>query len=97
MVKSNKIDEAVSFFIGKDYTIKSQTQQIIVFQSEKKEVNWILVFALCCFGILPGLIYYFGFASYNIVTVSLAGARVTATGNTKRAKKDAREFMQLMA
>jgi len=55
---------------------------------------------LCCLGVIPGIIYYFVFAPFHKVTISLSGAKnvdVTASGNTDKAKADAREFLSHVA
>ena len=96
LTKSAIIDKAVAFFTSKDYSIQTQTESIVIFKTEKREVNWAIVFVLCCLGILPALIYYFFFSEFHRVTLSLAAedknTTVTATGNTGKAKKDAEEF-----
>lgn len=99
--KSVLIDKAVGFFSSKGYNLQTQTDSIVVFKSDKREVNWLFFGILCCIGIIPALIYYYFMTDFNQVTISFAvkGNRVsfTATGNTDRAKKDAGEFINSLA
>jgi hypothetical protein len=100
MERSKVIDTAVSFFSSKGYLMQTQTTNVLVFQTEKRELNWIIVLVLCCLGIIPSVIYYYVFAPKHQVTISMGGegndVRVTASGNTNQAKKDASEFATLV-
>jgi len=95
MNKKEIVDNAISFFTSKDYSIQTQTDSMLVFESSKREANWLVVIILCCIGIIPGIIYYFGFSPKHKVTISITSTgKVTATGNTDQAKKDAGEFKE---
>lgn len=99
MDRKEAINKSVAFLVSKGYHIQTQTENLLVFQSDKRELNSILVFVLCCLGILPAVIYYFGFAPKHQVTVSISGEKsvtVTVTGNTSNAKKDAEELSKTL-
>lgn len=90
---------AIPFFTTKGYQPQTQTDYMITFQSENREVNWILLIILLCCGILLGVIYYFFFCPKHQVTLSLDGddnVKVTALGNTGQAKIDSAEFMSII-
>jgi hypothetical protein len=91
------MSRAVPFFAARSYAVQTQTDYLISFQSQDRDVNWVIVLVFCCLGIIPAVIYYFWFTHQHQVTVSLSGAtsvKVTAMGNTEKAIKDAAEFMQ---
>lgn len=72
---------------------------MIIFQTEKRELNWVVLVVLCCLGILPAIIYYYVFAPKHQVTISILGeekVKATVVGNTDKAKKDAEEFKNLI-
>jgi len=88
---------AIPFFAAKSYAVQTQTDYLIAFESQNRDVNWLIFVILCCLGLIPAAIYYYWFTHQHQVTVSLSGAtdvKVTAIGNTEQAKKDAAEFMQ---
>ena len=88
---------AIPFFTSKKYAIQAQTDYVIIFESQDRDVNWLIFVILCCCGIILGVIYYYWFTHKHQVTLSLSGTtevNVTAIGNTKQAKKDAGEFIQ---
>lgn len=95
--KSVVIDKAVGFFTSKGYSLQTQTESIVVFKSDKREINWLFFGILCCLGVIPALIYYYFMSDFHQITLSFATKEkklsVTATGNTDRAKKDAAEFV----
>ena len=89
--------KAIPFFAIKNYAVQTQTDYLIAFESQKRDVNWIIFVVLCCFGIIGGVIYYYWFTHQHQVTVSLSGTTdiaITCIGNTEQAKKDAAEFMR---
>ena len=91
--------KAVPFFAAKKYEVQTQSDYLSVFQSQEREVSWIVFVVLCCLGILPGVIYYYVFCYKHSVTISISGKEeisITATGNTDKAKADAAEFMTLL-
>lgn len=95
MNRKDVTDKAVSFFISKKYQIQTQTDNVLVFETHEREVNWLILIVLCCLGIVPAIIYYYVFSPKHTVTVSMTGDKdvvVTVTGNTDKAKKDAAEF-----
>ena len=88
---------AVPFFTTKNYAVLTQTDYVVSFESQNRDVNWLIFLFLCCFGIIPAAIYYYWFTNKHHVTLSLSGAtevKFSAIGNTDQAKKDAGEFMQ---
>jgi hypothetical protein len=87
---------AIPFFAAKNYAVQTQTDYLISFQSQNRDVNWLIFVVLCCLGLIGAVIYYYWFTHQHQVTISLSGAtdvKVTAIGNTEQAKKDAAEFM----
>jgi uncharacterized membrane protein YvbJ len=97
MDRQELIARAIPFFTTKSYTLQTQTDYVVTFESQNREVNWVIVLVLCCLGIIPAVIYYYFFTYKHQVTLSLSGAtdiKVAAIGNTEQAKKDAGEFMQ---
>ena len=97
MDQQELIGRAVPFFTSKSYTLQTQTDYVVTFESQSREVNWLIVLVLCCLGIIPAAIYYYFFTQKHHVTLSLSGTtgiRLAAIGNTEQAKKDAAEFMQ---
>ncbi len=89
--------KAIPFFSTKDYAVRTQTDYLIAFESQKRDVSWVIFLVLCCLGILPAIIYYYWFTHLHQVTVSLSGTTdvtVTCIGNTAQAKNDAAEFMR---
>jgi hypothetical protein len=96
MNRQELIGRAIPFFTAKSYAVQTQTDYLIAFQSQNRDVNWFIFVILCCLGIIGAAIYYFWFTHQHQVTISLSGAtdvKVTAIGNTEHAKKDAAEFM----
>lgn len=90
---------AIPFFTSRNYAVQTQTDYVVVFQSQDRDVSWLIFLFLCCFGIIPAVVYYYWFTHQHQVTISLGGApevNVTAIGNTENAKKDAAEFMQTL-
>jgi hypothetical protein len=91
------IARAVPFFTSRDYALQTQTDYVVTFESQSRDINWIFFVVFCCIGLLPGVIYYYWFTQQHRVTISLTGAaevKVTAMGNTSKAKTDAGEFIQ---
>jgi hypothetical protein len=90
---------AIPFFTSRNYAVQTQTDYVVTFESQDRDVEWLIFLFLCCFGIIPAAIYYYWFTHQHQVTISLSGApevKVTAIGNTEKAKKDAVEFMQTL-
>ena len=88
---------AIPFFTTKSYAVQAQTDYVISFQSQDRDVSWVIFFVFCCLGIVPAIVYYYWFTHQHQITVSLSGEqelKVTAIGNTEQARKDAAEFMQ---
>jgi hypothetical protein len=97
MDRQELIARAVPFFTAKKYAVQTQTDYLIAFQSQDRDVNWIIFVVLCCLGLIGAVIYYYWFSQQHQVTVSISGftdVKITAIGNTETAKKDAAEFMQ---
>jgi hypothetical protein len=87
----------IPFFATKSYAVQTQTDYVIAFQSQNRDVNWIIFVVFCCLGLIPAVVYYYWFTHQHQVTVSLSGAmdvKVTAIGNTEQAIKDAADFMR---
>ncbi|MEM3370063.1 MAG: hypothetical protein QXE90_04420 [Candidatus Micrarchaeia archaeon] len=100
MNRKTVLDKAIPFFASKGYSIQTQTDDLIIFQTEKRELNWLLLLVLCCLGIIPAIIYYYVFAPRHVVTISISGkeeVKITVTGNTDTAKKDANEFQSIIS
>ena len=90
---------AIPFFAAKAYAVQTQTDYVIAFESQNRDVNWIIFLVFCCFGIIGAIVYYYWFTHNHQVTVSLSGPtdiKVTAIGNTEQAKIDAAEFMRTL-
>jgi hypothetical protein len=97
MDRQELFGRAIPFFTSRSYAVQTQTDYVVTFESENRDVNWLIFLFLCCFGIIPAAIYYYWFTHKHQVTISLSGTtevKVTAIGNTEQAKKDAGEFMQ---
>jgi len=90
---------AVPFFATKSYAVQTQTDYVIAFESQNRDVNWVIFLVFCCLGLIPAVVYYYWFTHTHQVTVSLSGpteVKVTAIGNTDQAKKDAAEFIRTL-
>jgi uncharacterized membrane protein YvbJ len=90
---------AIPFFAAKSYAVQTQTDYVIAFESQNRDINWIIFLVFCCFGIIGAIVYYYWFTHKHQVTVSLSGPteiKVTAIGNTEQAKIDAAEFMRTL-
>ena len=99
MDRQELFTRAIPFFTARNYAVQTQTDYVVSFQSQDRDVSWLIFLLLCCFGIIPAAIYYYWFTHQHQVTISLSGApevNVTAIGNTEKAKKDAAEFMQTL-
>lgn len=99
MQKSEIITKAIPYFTTKGYQVQTQTDMLLIFISEKKEVNWVVFLVACCFGILPGIIYYYVFCPRHQVTISITGdqeAQAMLNGTTEESRKDAMEFQKLL-
>lgn len=95
------IEKAVPFFAAKNYAVKAQTDYLLSFESQERDVNWLIFIIFCCLGLIPAAIYYFWFTHTHQVTVSLSQAgedevTVNAIGNTEQAKKDSADFMKTL-
>ncbi len=96
MERQEFFNRATPFFASKGYSLQTQTDYVMAFLHPDRDVNWIIFLILCCLGIIGAIIYYYWFTHQHQVTISLAGTdhvKVTAIGNTGKAKKDAAEFM----
>ncbi len=90
---------AIPFLTSRNYAVQTQTDYVVVFESQDRDVSWVIFLVLCCLGLIPAVIYYYWFTHQHQVTISLGGATevlVTAIGNTEKARKDAAEFMQTL-
>ena len=99
MSRQELFAKAIPYFTSKKYAVVTQTDYVISFESQDRDVNWLIFVILCCCGIIPAAIYYYWFTRQHQVTISMSGTTeisVTAIGNTEQAKKDAGEFMQLI-
>ncbi|MEN6443993.1 MAG: zinc ribbon domain-containing protein [Methanoregula sp.] len=96
--RSEIFEKAIPFFATKKYAIQTQTDYLISFESQDRDVNWIIFVIFCCCGLIPAAIYYYWFTHKHQITISLSGAtdvHASAIGNTDQAKKDAAEFMKM--
>lgn len=92
------IERALPFFAAKKYAVKAQTDSFVSFESQDRDVNWLIFVVFCCLGLIPAVIYYYWFTYNHQITVTLSGTpevSLNVIGNTVQAKKDAAEFMQL--
>jgi uncharacterized membrane protein YvbJ len=99
MNRQEILGRAIPFFATKSYAVQTQTDYVVAFESQSRDVSWVIFLVLCCLGLIPAVIYYYWFTHQHQVTVSLSGAtdiKVTAIGNTEQAKKDAAEFMKTL-
>jgi uncharacterized membrane protein YvbJ len=99
MDRQEILGRAIPFFATKSYAVQTQTDYVVAFESQSRDVSWVIFLVLCCLGLIPAVIYYYWFTHQHQVTVSLSGAtdiKVTAIGNTEQAKKDAAEFMKTL-
>jgi hypothetical protein len=97
MDRQEIFSRAVPFFATKSYAVQTQTDYVIAFESQNRDVNWVIFLIFCCLGLIPAVVYYYWFTHTHQVTVSLSGpaeVKVTAIGNTDQAKKDAAEFIR---
>lgn len=88
---------AIPFFTSKKYAVLTQTDYVVTFESQDRDVNWLIFVILCCCGLIPAAIYYYWFTHKHQITISLSGTtdvKVAVIGNTEQAKKDAGEFLQ---
>jgi len=100
MDRNEVIQRAIPFFTSKKYQVQTQTDYLVTFQSEEREVNWIIFLVFCCMGLLLAIIYYYIFCLKHQVTISMSGnteVQITSSGNTEQAKKDAVEFVNLLS
>lgn len=100
MERSKIADTAVTFLSSRGYLLQTQTNNVLVLQTEKRELNWVILIVLCCLGLIPAIAYYFIFAPRHQVTISMSGEgadmNVIVTGNTDNAKRDASELSALL-
>ncbi|OPX62205.1 MAG: hypothetical protein A4E34_00586 [Methanoregula sp. PtaU1.Bin006] len=92
------IERAIPFFAAKKYAVQAQTDYFVSFESQDRDVSWLIFIVFCCLGLIPAIVYYYWFTHNHQVTVSLGGTTpvtMNVIGNTAQAKKDAAEFMQL--
>jgi len=100
MDRNAVIQRAIPFFTSKKYQVQTQTDYLVTFQSEEREVNWIIFLVFCCMGLILAIIYYYIFCLKHQVAISMSGnteVQITASGNTEQAKKDAVEFINLLS
>ena len=95
MDKQRIIATAIPFFSEKEYLLNIQTDNLLVFQSDEKDYSFAILIVLLFLGIAPAIVYYL-MAPKSEVTISLAGeddaVKLTAYGNTDRAKEEVEEF-----
>ena len=97
MEKSEVLAKALPFFTSKGYQVQTQTDLLIVFISNNREVNWIIFLVACCLGLIPAVIYYYVFCPLHQVTISFdPSGKVSVTGTTEQAKKDGAEFQTIV-
>jgi len=99
MDRQELFGRAIPFFAAKTYAVQTQTDYVIAFESQNRDVDWIIFLVFCCLGLIPAVIYYYWFTHTHQVTVSLSGAtdiKVTAIGNTVQAKTDAADFIKTL-
>lgn len=92
------IERAIPFFAAKKYAVRAQTDAFVSFESQDRDVDWIIFVVFCCLGLIPAIVYYYWFTHNHQVTLSLAGdttVTMNVIGNTAQAIKDAAEFRQL--
>lgn len=99
--RAQVVEKAIPFFAAKKYSVKAQTDYFVSFESQERDVNWLILIIFCCLGLIPAAIYYFWFTHTHQVTVSLSQAgdnevSVNAIGNTDQAKKDSADFIQIL-
>jgi len=97
MDRQELFGRAIPFFTSRNYAVQTQTDYVVSFESQNRDVNWWIFLIFCCLGIIGAAIYYFWFTHKHQVTISLSGAtdlKVSAIGNTEQAKKDVTEFMK---
>jgi hypothetical protein len=98
--RSQIFEKAIPFFAAKKYAIRAQTDYLISFESQERDVNWLIFIILCCCGLIPAAIYYYWFTHNHQITLSLSQSgdtevNVNVIGNTEQAKKDSAEFMKI--
>ena len=99
MDREEIISKAIPFFTGRGYQLQTQTDILVVFQSESREVNWVVFIIACVLGFIPGIIYYIAFCPRHHVDISISGdkdAKASVNGTTDKARKDAMEFMGMI-
>jgi hypothetical protein len=99
MDRQEIISRAIPFFASRTYAVQTQTDYVIAFESQNRDISWVIFLVFCCLGLIPAVIYYYWFTHQHQVTVSLSGptdTKVTAIGNTEQAKKDAAEFIKTL-
>lgn len=92
------IERAIPFFAAKKYAVKAQTDAFVSFESQDRDVDWLIFVVFCCLGLIPAVIYYYWFTHNHQITLSLTGSTevtMNVIGNTVQAKSDAAEFQQL--
>ena len=93
------IERAIPFFAAKKYAVRAQTDSFVSFESQDRDVDWLIFVVFCCLGLIPAIVYYYWFTHNHQVTLSLSGVpdvSMNVIGNTAQAKKDADEFRQLI-
>ena len=99
MDRQELFGRAIPFFTSRSYAVLTQTDYVVSFESQNRDVSWAIFLILCCLGLIPAVVYYYWFTHKHQVTISLSGVtdvKVTAIGNTDQAKKDVSEFMQTL-
>jgi hypothetical protein len=99
------INKLKSYFSEKGYKVIYEDFYNLTFQSNKRELNPLLIifFCICLLGLIGlalFIIYYFAFAKKHTVEVRLTvtggQARITATGVTKESRQYAEEIMAMI-
>lgn len=91
-------ERAIPFFAAKKYAVRAQTDYLVSFESQDRDVDWLIFVVFCCLGLIPAVIYYYWFTHNHQITLSLSGTTdlsMNVIGNTEQAKKDAAEFMSI--
>jgi hypothetical protein len=96
--RSEIFEKAIPFFAAKKYAVRAQTDYLVSFESQDRDVDWIIFIVFCCLGLIPAVIYYYWFTHNHQITLSLSGTTdltMNVIGNTSQARTDAAEFMSL--
>jgi hypothetical protein len=99
MDRQEIFNRVIPFFASRTYAVQTQTDYVISFESQNRDISWVIFLVFCCLGLVPAIVYYYWFTHTHQVTVSLSGptdTKVICIGNTEQARKDAAEFMRTL-